>query len=175
MNLKRILSLGISFIIYLLLQTLILKGFVIADMAFCFIYVSFILLLPFELATIVVLLLSFLMGISVDIFYDTLGIHTAASVLIGYLRSKLLPIIKPFGREYNKDFSPTIASMGLAWFVSCSAILILIHHLMLFFIEAANIGLFLQTSSSALASSIFTFIMILLFQYLFYGRKKEKY
>ncbi|MDW8287920.1 MAG: hypothetical protein RMJ89_07605, partial [Flammeovirgaceae bacterium] len=77
---------------YVLLQVLFLQHLNLFDAAFCFLYISFILFLPVRLDRLWVLLLSFLIGILIDIFYNTLGIHAASCVLIGFLRGFLITL-----------------------------------------------------------------------------------
>ena len=74
----------ISFFLYLFFQVLILKNVVLFDTAFCFLYLGFLLLLPVETNPLVLMGVGFLLGFSVDMFYDSLGIHAGAAVFIMY-------------------------------------------------------------------------------------------
>src|ERR1700690_3499397 len=87
----------LSFFIYLLVQVMLLKNFVFFNSAFCFLYVAFILLLPVETNTLALMVLGFLLGFLIDIFYDSLGIHASTLVLIGFLRNYYLNAITPQG------------------------------------------------------------------------------
>jgi len=68
-----LLSQILNFLFYILAQVILVKNLVLFDTAFCFIYVAFLLLLPFEIGILFVLLLGFITGFLVDVFYNSLG------------------------------------------------------------------------------------------------------
>ena len=86
MTLREIIHYSLWFLLYLLLQILILRNIVLFDYAFCFVYIGAILLLPAEVNRTLLLIMGFLTGLLVDVFYNTLGMHAAATLLIAYLR-----------------------------------------------------------------------------------------
>ncbi|MCU0418934.1 MAG: Rod shape-determining protein MreD [Cyclobacteriaceae bacterium] len=161
----------ISFFAYLLLQVLLLKNLVLFNVAFCFFYVAFILLLPLETNSLSLLVVSFLMGFLVDVFYDSLGIHTAACVLVAYLRKYWLAAITPQG-GYDAGASPAIAASGLQWFIVYALPLLFVHHAALFFIEAAGFGLFWHSMLKIIGSVLFTLTLMVLFQYLSWTNRR---
>lgn len=160
------------FLIYLGLQILLAKNMVLFDKAFCYVYIAFLLLLPFETGPLLLMIIGFFTGITVDIFYDSFGIHAAASVLIMYLRPYWKNLITPRG-GYELGMEPTLKLMKFEWFTTYAIPLILIHHLMLFFIEAGGLHMFFFTITKVLFSTIFTFITIVIIQYLFYTSKRS--
>ena len=160
------------FLIYLLLQVVLMQNVVLFDVAFCFIYLGFLLMLPFEAGAIRLMLLGFAMGLCVDIFYNSFGIHAAASVFIMYLRPHIISVLAPRG-GYETGMTPKLKIMGLEWFSAYSLILIFLHHLVLFFVEAGGFDMFLYTLLKVVASTIFTFVVILIVQYLFYSSKRS--
>ena len=137
--------------------------------AFCFIYIAFILLLPLEIGPLLLIFLSFLTGLTVDIFYDKLGINAAVSVLIGFIRPYWLQFITPRGGYENIDI-PSLPSFGFIWFARYVFPPIFLHHFILFFLEAGGFGLFWFTFWKVLLSSVYTFTVVILIQYLFYKR-----
>jgi hypothetical protein len=159
----------ISFIAYLLFQVLLLKNFILFDTAFCFLYIGFILMLPLEIGPLLLMGISFLMGLSVDIFYDSIGINASASVLIGFLRSYWLKIVTPRG-GYEEVVIPNLKTLDFGWFFTYSLPLIFVHHFALFFVEAGGFGMFLFTITKVIFSSILTFFILVLTQYLFYKK-----
>ena len=171
MNNQNIPGVIISFFSYLLLQVLLVRNLVLFDMAFCYIYVAFILLLPFDTSRILLMLLGFLCGFVVDIFYDTLGIHAFACVLIAFIKPFWTNAIPPRG-GYEIGMGPTIKIMGFSWFLTYSLPLIFVHHLALFFVEAGGLHLFGFTIVKVIFSSILTFIVMVILQYLFYQRRR---
>jgi hypothetical protein len=148
-----------------------MKNLVLFDKAFCFIYIGFLLLLPFETNKVLLLIWGFVIGFFIDIFYDSLGIHMAASVLMVYLRSYWINLITPRG-GYEVGMEPTLKLMKFEWFATYSLPLIFVHHFALFYIETGGLSLFFFTFVKVISSVIFTFITIVLLQYLFYPSRR---
>lgn len=160
-----------SFFLYVLVQVLLLKNLVIFDKGFCFIYIAFLLLLPVETNVVWLMLLGFITGFTVDIFYDSLGIHASASVFIMFIRNYWLNLMTPQG-GYDLGSVPTIRLNGWQWFSFYSLPLIFAHHAVLFFIESADFDLFGFTLSKIFFSTLFTFVVIMISQYLFYNKRR---
>lgn len=160
------------FLIYLVLQVVLMQNIVLFNVAFCFLYVGFLLMIPFEAGVIRLMLMGLLMGVCVDIFYNSLGIHAAASVFIMYIRPYIVGVMAPRG-GYETGMTPKLKVMGVEWFAAYSLTLVFLHHLVLFFIEAGGFDMFLYTLLKAVASTAFTFIVILIIQYLFYSSRKS--
>lgn len=160
------------FIAYVGLQILLAKNLVLFDKAFCFVYVAFLLLLPFEVGPLLLMGIGFLTGMVIDVFYDSLGIHAAACVLIMYARPYWKNLITPRG-GYEIGMEPTLKLMKFEWFATYALPLILVHHLALFFIEAGGLHMFFFTFAKVLFSTVFTFISVIIIQYLFYTSKRS--
>lgn len=154
-----------SFFVYLALQVMLMKNLVLFHTAFCFIYIAFILFLPIETNTLLLMVLGFFMGIAVDIFYDSLGLHASALVLVAFVRNFWLMRIAPQG-GYDAGEGPTLAANGIQWFLVYTLPILLVHHFVLFFIEAGGFGLLGYTLLKIFFSTIFTLVSILLLQYL---------
>ena len=156
----------LSFFIYLLAQALIFNKFVLFGTAHAYIYLGFLLTLPIEIAVIPGMLIGLAMGLGVDAFMNTFGLHASASVLLMYLRPRLLSGLTPQG-GYPSGALPRPNFLGLTWFLSFALPLIFVHHLTVFFIEYGDWSLFWPTLVKALASTAYSFLLILLIQYLF--------
>ena len=161
----------VLFFVYVILQVVLLKNLVLFNTSFCFLYVAFILLLPVEMSNLRLMLIAFLLGISVDIFYNSLGLHTMALVLLAYLRNHWLATITPQG-GYDIGTPPTLAANGLQWFLVYTLPLVFVHHLVLFFVEASGFTLFWYTMLKAISSLLFTMAVMLLLQYLSLDRRR---
>ena len=164
MNSQTVIKLVLTFVIYLVLQIVVLRNFVFFDVAFCFVYIACILLIPDEIDPIWVILISFLIGLFVDIFYNTAGVHASASVMIGYLRGYIIKFLFPT-RGVENDITISLKEMGSERFVRYVAILTIIHHSMLFFVEAGGFQFFLITVLKIICSVIFTMFLIIILQY----------
>jgi len=161
----------VTFIVYVAFQVLFIRNLVLFDTAFCFVYVAFLLLIPFETGPLILMVLAFLTGTFIDIFYDSLGIHSAACVLLAFIRPYWINLLTPRG-GYEQGSQLSLKAMGLEWFSTYGFSLIFLHHLALFFLEAGGFQWFFFTLSKAFFSSIFTFTMVVIFQYMAYGRKR---
>lgn len=131
-----------------------------------------ILLLPFETHRLIVLGTAFLLGVCIDYFYDSSGMHAAACTVMGFSRYYVLKYIAP--REgYDVGVKPTIDDMGLGWFLNYAGILILIHHFFLFYLEIFRFSEFFKTLFRIILSSIGTFGLIYLIQLLFFTKRQR--
>ena len=164
MTLREIIVLATLFLLYLSLQILIVRNLVLFDYGFCFLYVACILLMPAEINQTALLLLAFLTGVIVDTFYNTLGIHAAATVLMAYLRPLVVRVqMSQRIQEGRVIFS--FRELGFASFFRYVFVLVLIHHTTLFFIEAGSFSLLLPTLARTLFSALFTTVSIVLIQF----------
>jgi len=162
----------IRFILLILVQVLIIKNIELGRFINPFIYVLFIVVLPFETPKWLLLLSAFVLGISVDMFYDTAGMHAAATVFMAYIRPSVLKLFSPRdGYEFGTQ--PTVQYLGLPWFLSYAGILISLHHLVLFFLEIFRFSEFFSTFFRVIISSVFTMLLVVTAQYLF-NRKGEQ-
>lgn len=161
----------ISFVVYLLAQVMLFRQLVLFNTAFCFLYVAFVLMLPIETNNLALMFIAFVMGFLVDVFYDSLGLHTMSLVLIAYLRNYWLVTITPQG-GYDAREGPTLAANGLQWFLVYTLPLLFIHHFVLFFTEAGGFRVFWFTVSKAMSSLLFTLFVVLFLQYFSFDRRR---
>jgi hypothetical protein len=161
-----------QFIVFLGLQILLLRNLVLFNTAFCYLYIGFLLFLPIQMPPVLLLLLAFVSGITVDIFYDTIGINAAAAVLLAYLRPYVLLVLTPRD-DYEKSDSVNVHVMGWRWFTVYSLFLIFIHHLALFFLELGSFREVGFTLLKVLVSTIFTFLVLVIIQLLFFSARRS--
>lgn len=132
-----------------------------------YIYPLFILLLPFETPVWLLLILGFTMGITMDMFMNTAGMHACATVLLAYLRTNVLNALLPKNLSEYPNQSPGVKNMGWIPFLVYSSFLIVIHHAVFFAIELwsfTNIGyLLLKILASSVTSLLFIIVYLLLF------------
>jgi len=161
---REIVSASLLFLLYLTLQILLVRNLVLFDYAFCFIYIACVLLLPNETSLTWLLLIAFVTGIIVDTFYNTLGMHAAATVLMAYCRPLVVRSqIDVPGLESRIEFS--LKELGAGAFFRYVLLLALIHHAALFFIEANSLALLIPTLIRVGASTLFTTVSIVLIQF----------
>ena len=164
------LATGLRFVLLAAVQVLVLSNVGIREdwgaYAQGLLYPLVILLLPVGTPTVVVLLVAFVLGLCVDVPLGTIGIHTAALVLTAYVRSVALALLEP--REgYTVNQSPTREAFGLRWFMAYAAVLMGVHTLAYFSVEAFTFVYFWQIMLRALSSFCISMLLILVYMLVF--------
>ncbi|ARS37274.1 hypothetical protein [Pontibacter actiniarum] len=162
-----------QFFLFVALQILLMDSLVLYSTGFCFIYIAFLLFLPLSINRVWLLVLGFIVGFTVDMFYDTMGIHAAASVLLAFLRPHVLNLLTP--RDgYDSGDAVNIHTMGWRWFLAYTFTLVLIHHTAVFFLETVTFQTAWYTIVKILLSTLFTGIVMVILQLLFFSPKRER-
>jgi rod shape-determining protein MreD len=155
------------------LQIFLLKNVSLYNLSTPYLYILFIVLLPFETPNLLLFALSFILGLTIDAFYDTPGLHAAACVLLAFVRVLFISItVQKEG--FDNEPEPTLSIMGFRWFFTYALVLTLFHHFFLFNIEVFRLSEIEYTLSRFLLSSIFTVFLMLLSGLLFFRRKERK-
>ena len=151
-------------VVVILFQVLIMDNVMINGYMIPYIYILFILLMPFETPRWVQLLAGFALGLALDLFSGTLGMHTAASVLAAFARPYLLDLLA--SRDgYEPETFPRIHYYGFLWFLKYTALIVVIHHLALFYLEVFQLKHFFSTLLRVILSSVLSTSTIVLSQY----------
>ncbi|MBN1118349.1 MAG: rod shape-determining protein MreD [Bacteroidales bacterium] len=159
----------IRFLVLIVAQIFIFNNIELGGYLNPYVYIIFILLLPFETPGWLLLILSFLLGFSVDIFSETLGMHTAASVFMAYLRPMALSMFAP--RDgYESGSFPRIHYYGLSWFAQYALVLIFAHHTVLFLTELFIIQDIFHILLRIVFSTIFSASLIILSQFIVFKK-----
>ncbi len=163
----------IRFILLVLFQVLVLDQVSLNSYIIPYGYLLFLLLLPFNTPGTALLLLAFATGFTIDFFGNTLGLHTAAAVLMAFARPG---VIKFYFKKIETlpQEEPGIKKLGLGGFTKYAFTLILIHHLFLFFVERFSFSHFFTTLEHVLVNSVASLILILIILMLFAKRKRKK-
>ena len=133
----------------------------------CFFYLGFLLFLPLDTPVVVQLLVGFGLGLTVDIFYDTGGLHGAAALVLAYLRPWVLRLLTP--RDgYDAADAVNVYQMGGQWFAVYLGLLVLLHHTAFFLLELGSFQHFPLTLGKIVVSSLFTGLTLLIVQLLFF-------
>ncbi|MCH2225179.1 MAG: hypothetical protein MK066_10460 [Crocinitomicaceae bacterium] len=167
-----ILSHGLRFGFFLLVQVLILNQIEIGVGTQLMIYPLFIALLPVEMNTFVSLSFAFTLGVSIDAMSNTYGLHTSSLLVFAYLKPIVYSAFAP--RDgYDQVSETNIHEMGLSWFLRSFGLLLLIHHLWFFTLEMFKLNEILFVLQKTILSVIMSFIVCILLQYLFIRKPKE--
>jgi rod shape-determining protein MreD len=153
----------------MVLQILLFNNIQFSGYVNPYVYVMFILLLPYNIPAWLLLIVSFLTGMTMDFFTGSPGMHASATLLAGFTRPYVLRLISPRdGYEAVSDLS--MLALGFRWFLIYTVFIVLIHHIFLFYIEVFRLSEFFRTLLRVMLSSVFTIIFILLAEFYRKGR-----
>jgi len=163
---------SIYFIFMILLQGMVFNQIQFSGLVYPMVYIIAIIMLPVETTLIVSILIALLLGIGIDMFSDTFGLHTSSSLLIAYVRPFILKLVRP--RDgYDSVLLLSIHDMGKTWFLTFAAILVAIHHLWFFIFEILRFDLIFSIILKTVFSTLVTLFIIVLLQYLLYKPTKK--
>lgn len=163
----------LRFVVLVFIQVFLLKNISVYELSTPYLYILFILLLPFETPNLLLFILSFILGLTVDAFYDTPGLHAAACVVLALVRISFISItVQKDG--FDNEPEPTLSIMGFRWFLTYAAILTLVHHFFLLNLEVFSFNELQLTLSRVLLSSLFTIFLMLISGLLFFRKKERK-
>jgi len=161
---KDLLKYLLQFGVLVLAQLLIFNNIELSGYINPYIYVLFVLLLPFEVPRVVHLTGSLILGLLIDLFMGTPGVHSSATVFMAFARPMVLAMFSP--REgYQTGTLPRMTNFGLEWFVKYTVTLVLLHHFTLFYLEVLTLHYFFSTFLRALLSSLLTSFILIISQY----------
>lgn len=161
-------------VLLLLLQVLVLKRIGLGESWIweygnIFIYPVIIFLLPFRLSRLYVILIGFFIGLIIDIFYDTIGVHAFALTATAYARGLMLTYMEPRG-GYQLSMSPTLFSMGLNWVLTFTFFAMLIHVFLYFSVEIFTFVYIGQILLKTLITLVLSMLVIMGYHLLFNPR-----
>ncbi|MBT8316840.1 MAG: rod shape-determining protein MreD [Lutibacter sp.] len=164
-----ILSNSLRFIGLVLLQVLILNHINLFGYLNPMVYIVWIFLFPLKKNRSLFLILSFLFGLSVDIFSDSGGINAAATLFIAFIR---ISVLKTILRKSDFDYLLfNIRSLSIDKIFLYIATLTIIHHFIVFSLEYFSFNAFITILKNTIFTSIFTIILSILGILLFTKKK----
>ena len=156
---------ALLFLFVVLLQVLILNNVLFLGYVNPYLYIIFLFLFPLKKDRFRFLFIAFLLGLSIDIFSDSGGIHAFSTLTIAYFR---LFFVKVFFSKYEVDypfFDLSLEPFGKKF--NYVATLTLIHHFILFSFANFSFNNFSQVLINTLYSSIFTLVLYFPVVYIF--------
>jgi hypothetical protein len=137
-----------------------------------YLYFLFILWLPFSVSRAGLLFIGFLLGIALDSFTNTPGLHAAACVLIAYMRPFIINVLTPKDiNEFNYK-EPSPKAMGWTPYLVYVFVLTLFHHGYLTFLEWLSFGGFLRFLIKVVSTTAISMLLIIITELLFPRRLK---
>lgn len=147
------------YILVMLLQVLLFDQLQLWGACHPYIYLLCLLMMPITLPPIADMLIGACIGLIMDMFCNSLGVHTASCILIMFLRPYLLGAILNDKDRLNEQIS--LRSVGMEAFIKYVVILVLVHHLTVFSLAAwswYHIGFVLLET---VVSSVITIFVII--------------
>ena len=171
---RQLVAISIRFIILVLLQVLILNNIQFSSILNPFLYVYFLITLPVDFRPSLALVLGFLLGLTIDLFCQTLGMHAIATTFAAFCRPYILQFMSPRdGYEFSRETS--VKQLGWLWFTTYAGLMVLAHHLTLFLVEMFRMSGIINTIGKTIGSSVLTLILVLVIQFVFVKRSGSNY
>ncbi len=160
----------VTSVIIVLVQILLLKNIqiVVFDRftLSVLIYPVVVIFLPVEMRRSAVVLIAFFLGLFIDSFYDSPGVHTAALVLTGFFRGTILRLLEP-RQGYRNNVSIGPKAYGLSWFLYYLGVLLFVHIFAYFSLDAFTFVYIIKILVNTLMSFIVSYLIITLYKMIF--------
>ena len=147
------------FLLLVLFQVLVLNNIQFLAYINPYLYLLFILALPVQMPRWFLLILAFILGFSIDIFSNTLGMHAFATVFVAFFRDRIIKLFTNI--EEGNNPTPSFYTFGVSAYVKYVVLMVLIHHTTLFLLEAFSIAHIWIMLAKILLSSLVTILLIL--------------
>lgn len=150
------------FFVFVLAQTMVLGRIHLFGYATPLLYVYFVAMFNRNYPKWAVLLWSFAMGLTIDVFSNTPGVAAASLTLIGAIQPYFLEPFIP--RDSVDDLRPSIRTIGMVKYVYYIAVLVVLYCIVFFSLEAFNFFNWMDILKSVGGSAVITLVLILTFE-----------
>jgi rod shape-determining protein MreD len=165
----------LRFILFILVQALVLNQMPpLHRFITPYLYLLFILWLPFNMGRVGLLITGFLLGLVLDFFTKTPGLHASSALLVAYLRPFLITLMVPKDTRELAVGSPSMQSMGTSSYFLFAALLTFFHHGWLVFLEWMTFGDFIYFLGKVFFSTLVSLLLMLITELLFRPVKTSK-
>jgi rod shape-determining protein MreD len=147
------------FVVLLLVQVLVLNHIHLFDYATPLLYIYFVISFNRNYPKWAILVWSFLLGLSVDIFANTPGVAAASLTLLGLLQPYVLELFMQ--RDSDENMQPAIFTMGLPKYVYFTAIMTFVYCLVFFTVEMFSFFNWAQWILCIITSTVLSAVLIL--------------
>lgn len=155
---------SLRFVLLILAQVLIFNAMNFMDSINPLVYVIFFYWYPIKGNRTLFMIISFLLGLIIDIFSDTMALNAIASLTVAYAR----PVIMRFCFGVNYEFQNfSFKNTTKVQRITFMALLILIHQLVFFSLEILSFAHILLILKKVFATGLVTLILCTLFSSLF--------
>lgn len=147
----------ISFLLLVVVQVLLLNNLHLFGVQ-AYLYVMFIITFPISVSSKILMPISFLLGLCVDVFSGTYGVHAAATTFAAFVRPLLLRLIVPVN-DATQIESLSLPKQKLN-FVGFAVVMVLLHHFALLMLEAFSFKHIGVVAVKTLLSSVYTLLLM---------------
>lgn len=159
----------VRFVLLLAAQVLVFNRIDLFGFINPFPYVLFIILFPVNGNKSALLAASFFLGIIMDMFWNSGGVHAAACLLLAYFRPAIFKFSFGLSYEYqtvrlNDSLTPERFSFIL--------IAVVLHHFVLFILEVFKISFLWEILVRTMLSAIFTIVTCIIIIYIIKPNKR---
>lgn len=163
----------IRFAIFILVQVYVLNKVPhLHQFIVPYIYYLFLLWLPFSISRIALLIIAFILGITLDYFTNTPGLHAAACILVAYVRPFVINILTPKESSEFNYREPSPKSMGWTPYLVYVLILTIFHHVYLTILEWLSFGSILTLLIKVVSTTAISLLLIITTELLFPRKMK---
>ena len=163
----------IRFVVLVLLQVLVINHIRLGGYVHPYIYMIFIMLLPFSTPKWQLLVLGFALGLTVDLFTGTLGLHAGATTLMAFCRPSIIKLVSG-NQKFENITEPNLGQLGGIWFFRYALCMVFIHHLALFFLVLFSFRLIGQVMLRILLSVPVSIFLIMMILFIFKTEKRRE-
>ena len=164
----------VRFVLLVIAQVLIVNHIRLGGYVHPYIYLIFVMLLPINIPDWQLLLSGFGIGLVIDLFTGTLGMHAGATTLMAFCRPTIIKLVSG-SQKFENIKEPNVNQLGFAWFLRYALCMVLIHNFTLFMFESFSFHLVGQALLRMLISAPVSIFLILIILYLFSQTKKKEH
>lgn len=163
----------IRFVSLVIAQVLLVNHIRLGGYVHPYVYLIFVMLLPINMPDWQLLLSGFGIGIVIDLFMGTLGMHAGATTLMAFCRPTIIKLVSG-SQKFENTREPNINQLGFLWFLRYTLCMVFVHNFTLFMLEGFSFHLVGQALLRILISVPVSSFLILMILMLFSPTKKVK-
>lgn len=154
------------------MQVLVLNNLELSVYLNPYIYPLIILSLPLKTTRPILLFMAFGIGLTMDFFLNSAGMHSASLLCLAFMRPFVIQSLSPRSNIPMEDML-SVKNVGISSFFYYTVILIFLHHLVYFFLEIFSMTQFFQTMLKIILSTAFSTLLVVLSSILFAPNKSR--
>lgn len=164
----------VRFVALVVAQVLLINHIRLGGYVHPYIYLIFVMLLPVNIPGWQLLLSGFGIGLVIDLFMGTLGMHAGATTMMAFCRPAIIRIVSG-SLKFENNREPSINQLGFPWFLRYTLCMVLVHNFTYFMLEGFSFHLVGQALLRILISVPVSTFLILTILYLFSSTKKREH